>query len=239
MNKKIKISFARRKSIVARLYIAFMLFFMASGCGMYIHDDENGFDPLHPNSSYGDVSMPFYYYWDEKFFLRTVTDHIAVVFDKDADTEQLHAIIRSSSLQPTDVRLEENISHRYAILKARNRNVIPPAVEYFKERDEVVSISYLYRGYDSHPARPALNGYFFVELKETTPFELLEELAEQNNCMIMGKLSLWSDSDEFSLFVPKTSKLNAMQMANLFYETGLFEYACPNFMFALTPDFVP
>jgi hypothetical protein len=72
-----------------------------------------------------------------------------------------------------------------------------------------------------------LTDEFIVKLNPSSSYEQLEELALQNNCVIVE--GRWLGKDEYMLSVSKTSELNSLQTANLFYETGLFEFSEPKF----------
>ena len=70
---------------------------------------------------------------------------------------------------------------------------------------------------------------FFVKLKETTEYSQLVSLATQNNVNILGHaadMDLW-----YKLECNPNSKGTAVEMANLFYETGLFQYSHPDLVF--------
>jgi hypothetical protein len=74
-----------------------------------------------------------------------------------------------------------------------------------------------------------LSHTLLVKLKQIEDLPLLEELAEENGVKIDGQpfstMPLW-----YSLSCTKTSKGNAMQMANMFYETTtLFDSSTPGF----------
>ena len=73
---------------------------------------------------------------------------------------------------------------------------------------------------------PALTDEFVVLLKGITSYAQLLELAKQNNSRVGDENQFVKN--QFKLYVCKTSKLNAMQMANLFWETELFEFSEPN-----------
>lgn len=69
---------------------------------------------------------------------------------------------------------------------------------------------------------------FYVKLKSTSDVTKLLELAKKNKVNVVGynkKLPLW-----YTLSCNKESNGDALQMANLFYETGLFEASEPDFM---------
>jgi hypothetical protein len=75
-----------------------------------------------------------------------------------------------------------------------------------------------------------LNEEFFVRLKNPGDLPALENLAKENNVTLWGAedYSAGSGDPKFSYYILTCSKLsngNAMQMANLFYESGLCDVA--------------
>lgn len=69
---------------------------------------------------------------------------------------------------------------------------------------------------------------FYVNLNNSTDFQLLENLAQQNNIELLGNnkfMPLW-----YTLSCNKNSTDNTLQMANLFHQTGLFASVQPDFL---------
>ena len=177
----------------------------------------------------------FYYYFGEKTFLKQVEDKICIRFAPDAGKEQLLALIDSySSLKPVpSFTFLDYSDSRFAVLETQGGSHISLAtIESFKTREEVVSVEYMYL-YDNR-VLIGLNDKITVKLKETATYAQLQNLAEQNHCII-GKEDLYN-KNQFTLYVSKTSKLNALQIANLFYETGIFEWSSPYFFSLVTAD---
>ena len=161
--------------------------------------------------------------------LKQRKDKIFLKFISEADKEQKLAIVRSvNSLKLTsDFDLSEQHPFNFAVLKSKNGNYIPSAtIEYFEKKAEIVSVTYLYQ-YKGGVFQ-GLTDEFSVMLKQTTSYAQLQELAEKNNCKV-GEENQY-EKNVFMLYVSKTSKLDAMQTANLFYETGLFVFSEPNFI---------
>ena len=74
---------------------------------------------------------------------------------------------------------------------------------------------------------------FYVKLKNAGDFVQLEKTAKENNIKILGNnhfMPLW-----YTLACSKESAGNALEMANVVYETGLFSEAIPDIM---TDDFL-
>jgi len=173
----------------------------------------------------------FYYYSGNKVYPHQATDKIFLKFTSEPPKEQLLAIIccdKSLQLRPENIpSLEVGYSSRFAVLETKDGNRIPlTAIQYFKERDEVISAEYLLHNNTNQFI--AITNEFVVMLEETTSHDQLQALAEQYNC-IVGEENQFREN-KFKLYVSKTSKFNSMQTANLFYETGLFEYATANFI---------
>jgi len=80
----------------------------------------------------------------------------------------------------------------------------------------------------------ALSNRFYVKLKQAEDFDILKNLAEEKKVEIYGNdiyQTLW-----YVLSCDKNSEGNALQMANFFYESGLFEAAEPELLGAFTPS---
>ena len=67
---------------------------------------------------------------------------------------------------------------------------------------------------------------FYVKLKSDDDFELLRAFAKKNAVEIVRRFE--SMEKWYTLECTGDSRLNALEMANLFQESGLFEYGCPD-----------
>ena len=230
MNKIIKNPFTCiQKFAVATLCIVVCsLFLFMSGCVDNNLNNDNEEQLITTMAELADA--PFYYDFDKKIFLQQRKDKIFLKFAQDANTEQLHSLInRNSSLRPSIANLDETYRpRRVAVLESKDGKQIPSTtLESFKAMPEVLSVTYLL---DYNGGLQGLMDDFVVKLMETTSYEQLEKLAAQNNCKIEEEYQFsFSKNDYFKISVSKASKLDAMQMSCLFYETGLFEYTSPNF----------
>ena len=175
----------------------------------------------------------YHYSFDEKIYLLQQKNKICVKFKANANVEQLRNIInRNISLEPEPI--DWNEVHLFKngidiIFETQNGEDITYAtILSLKEISEVVSVEYLLysEGFEDQPLE--LTDEFIVKLNVTTSLYELQELLEKYNCEIV-KASQFVEN-KFVISVSKNSSLNAMQMSNLFYETGFFEYTCPNFI---------
>ena len=169
----------------------------------------------------------FYYYEKEKIFLKQLRDKIFLKFKSETDKEKIQTIINCSDLlQLIDGAYCDEGSWRFAALETKDGKHIPMEImKYFNESKDVVSVIYLFLEKNSGFSL-GLMDELVVKFNATTSYEQLKGLAEKYNCII-GNEDVFV-RNQFMLYVTKTSELDAMQTANLFYETGLFEFAEPN-----------
>lgn len=182
---------------------------------------------------------PFYYYGyeDTEIYLEQIMDKILIRFLSETSKEQMLALISEfASLKIIDGAYWEEGPLRFAALESIDEKDISPQVfESLKVNLNVISAEYMFKYINPAsidlPPRFSLMGItdeFAVKFKYNVTFQQLQKLATENFCTIIGENEFVKN--QFKLSVSKTSKLNAMQTSNLFYETGLFEFAEPNFI---------
>ncbi|KAA3601518.1 MAG: hypothetical protein DWQ06_07825 [Calditrichaeota bacterium] len=72
---------------------------------------------------------------------------------------------------------------------------------------------------------------FLVKLRSHSDFGKLEKLAKNNDVRILAENEF--QPNLYTLLADKNSSGNALELANKFYETGIFEYSEPNFILLL------
>ena len=80
---------------------------------------------------------------------------------------------------------------------------------------------------NQYQERIGLSNFFYVRLRELSDTIILRQKAESEHAFIVfqSDVYLW-----FVLSITERSRLNAMEMANLFYQSGLFLYAEPDLL---------
>ena len=76
-----------------------------------------------------------------------------------------------------------------------------------------------------------MSNFFYVKLKEESDTTLLRQMTERTETIIIEQdpfMPLW-----YVLSITETSEFNAMEYANYFFETGLFQTAEPDLIFNL------
>lgn len=104
----------------------------------------------------------------------------------------------------------------------RNSSSSDPSVLGKMSRSIVMPCYIDERGEDLIP-----NGHFNVKLKSTSDYPLLKRIAEEKKCEILSQneyMPLW-----YNLRITEFTNENSVEIANSFYETGLFEASFPSF----------
>jgi subtilisin family serine protease len=171
----------------------------------------------------------FYHARTKKIFLKERADQIFLKLDLTVATKEkisdLKNEIESFELV-TDIDPDEKVISPFVIIETKNGNDIPSALyEGYKANAMIISATAMLQ---YNKVLQGLTDEIVVKLKASSSYKQLEELALQNKCII--EKDKWVSAYQYVLSVSKTSELNSLQTANLFYETGLFDYAVPDFV---------
>ncbi len=101
-------------------------------------------------------------------------------------------------------------------------------------RTDIVSATHLL---EVDGTQMAYTDEFTVKFKPKTSYAQLQKLAAKNDCTIGAENEFVEN--QYVLYISRDSDLDAIQMANRFYETGLFEFSQANFIWlnaAITND---
>ena len=173
-------------------------------------------------------SKYFYYGPEGKIALQLSRDKILVRFSDNSALPQRMAILSSDkiasttskailpALKSTIVRLRTNLSESDVENLIRELNTddqVIYATPFFIYSDGTVQ---------------GLQNKFMVRLTNPADFYLLQEKADYYHVSVDGQDAF--DPNLFHLSTTKFSLGNAMDIANLFYESGLFELAEPDFI---------
>jgi len=237
-----------------------MLLLMALACSKHKEDAPLGKEPEEPQTPAPepepDLTDYFTYVYDNPwhkkayYWLNTNYAFLSVKEPKlPADIAERSikaAVFRSDSLNRriwqyrelpgawyswrywTELSFEEELSDEEYLellsdIKHRNSDVI---ISPYLTKD---TSSY----YALHVKKLAVSNIFYVKLKSVSDIALLEQMAEQNGAIIIaqdGTAPHWTARLWFALSVTESSRLNSLEYAKLFYESGLFAAAEPDFM---------
>ena len=167
----------------------------------------------------------YYYYKGQKLYYPVSTDRLLVGTDPSLSfAGRRQSFARSIGIAPDS--LEEVISGKQFIVKL-GRN---------SKRDEITIIAKLLQQPGIRYARPVFlspsgkyNSYgtdFIVKLKPATRYNQLQKLMDKYGCSLLRKYPF--QENIYLLSAGKKAGYDGLAMANLFYETGLFDYAEPD-----------
>lgn len=169
----------------------------------------------------------FYYYQGEKIFLKERSDKILLTLSKDADKNRLLNVIQSDlSVEISGNRKNEKNVGAFIVLSLKDeRNILSSTIDKYRNSPDILSALPMLEASDGK--LQGITNEFIVKLANGTTFEQLEDLVKKNNCIIIKENEFVKN--QYLISVSKTSVLNSLQIANLFYETRLFEFSAPNF----------
>mgnify|MGYP003417877099 FL=1 len=183
--------------------------------------DSNS-DLLH-NDIDKDLPAKYYWYRNEKITMIPVNSKSFILIDTNlCDKDKLP----KADFKPYELGNISSDKTKHLQYATLNKRFDP---ELYKI-DGIVYHSPFYIVGDATEAYGVSN-LFYVKLKSRDDFDKLEELAKEYKVEILGDnklLPLW-----FTLLCDKESAGDAIDMANAFYESGLFEYAEPDIMGAV------
>ncbi|UII31520.1 S8 family serine peptidase [Fulvivirga ulvae] len=183
----------------------------------------------------------FYYYNGEKQPLELNTNYVYLVLQSDIpDSNQLSALV-DKDVQITKFSLDNSAqtlkavgnykasSEYWAELKLKSDMSSEEYLTYLKalEAQESIKIATPYFK-NKEEEKIGLSNYFYVKLKSKDDFARLDKMAREIGVAIVGQnkfMPLW-----YTLKCTKDSKFNALETANRFYESGVFEHAEPDLM---------
>ncbi|RAW02878.1 S8 family serine peptidase [Pseudochryseolinea flava] len=182
----------------------------------------------------------FYYYKGKKQPLTLNTDYAYIVAPGSiGDVQQLNAMLNSKAVSTKLNRIEQTRT-----LKSVDANLPPQgfwgelklqnklsSTQYHSYLNQLKGAGFkIASPYFSNAAEKkiGLTQYFYVKIKSANDIALLQKFARDNKAVVVGQnqfMPLW-----FTLSTTEASTKNALQLANSFYESGLFTYAEPDLM---------
>ena len=225
-------------------YMAVLLLIVAgylSACtSMELDSQEFGNEVIETRAmEFVGTSRFYYYYGNERQYLQLNTRYMFVSM-ADESTVSMLASISSARHQPVSVDIPnevQSISDR--TITARQRFYTTLSFdEAMSEREylaKLSEISNLVEGVivapyfkNKYNDRIGLSNFFYVKLRDLNDIELLEQKAEKKQAIIVHQnefMPLW-----WVLSVTENSNYNAMEMANHFHRSRLFQFAEPDFI---------
>ncbi|WP_415325380.1 S8 family serine peptidase [Chryseobacterium sp. MMS23-Vi53] len=182
-------------------------------------------------------SKYFYYYNGKKYFLQLDKSSIAISLNTDKIAKNLKAktpIVESytkNSLFIDGRKVSDNKKTFYVEVESDATITDEQYISNIKEKNanpDVITAAPCF--VTAEGQKMGMSNNFYVKLKSKEDIKILKELATKNNTEVLGYneyMPLW-----FTLACNKNSTLTtAIEMANLFYESGKFESTEPEFIY--------
>ena len=187
----------------------------------------------------------FYYYKDKKMPLTVDYSYITVVTEGAMPVTQKSAVAfnvenTSKSYTENHVILTENkksktISEEVFFSGVKLSEKVSPA-EYnnlISNLKEMPNVLHVMPAFVSGEGRTGISNNFYVCLHKAEDVNLLSDLADKYAIEVCGHNKFRPLS--YTLSCNKASLLNSIEAANVFYETGFFEYAEPELLYKIQP----
>lgn len=187
----------------------------------------------------------YYYYKGDKVYLQVDYSRVAISSTSDLTANTTKSASQFSGLKMSNSKKSQT---KNSIVKSAGLNIRTAEVDEYFSEFEIANkldnnayselIQTLGKSSEIIKASPCftiqgknlgLSNNFYVKLRDIKDKSLLDDLAKEHSIVVLGYnefMPLW-----FTLSCVKESSLNAIEAANLFYESQLFESAEPEFMY--------
>lgn len=174
-----------------------------------------------------DAQTNYYYYYNgSKVYLNLDKTSITLITENNFQKNT----INNFSFKSFELGNEpDNFSYKYAIAEYEQ---IPNDATYFQKLNSLNSNNEIIKANpnftNSNGQKIGLSHYFYVKLNSSNDFSLLQTEAINRNVVIVEQnqfMPLW-----YTLKITKNTIGNTLEIANQFYETGLFVSCQPDFL---------
>lgn len=170
----------------------------------------------------------YYYYKGKKVYLTLDKTLLNINADENLQKSSITTLkVKDFNLEIDNTNIKKQ---KTAKLEFQN---IPTDLEFLqkvnslKENPNVNNVSFYYKR--NNASSIGTSNYFYIKLNNSNDFKILQKVASQKNVQIVKQvpnMPLW-----YILSLKKNTIGNSLNLANYFYETGLFADIDPAFMF--------
>jgi len=203
--------------------------FMACSCSNKCDEAKDGVAECDTSS------FDYYWYQGERIFLKRKISKEFVLFyaENESDIARVARMTGNKDYKSTKFVLTHvtPLSKTNAEKKEQRWCILRNASAQIKQLEKESKIIYRGAFYEDGDDGIGLSHLFFVKLKTQEDRDVLYDMASKYGVEVMGYNMLMSQW--YTLSCDLNSAGNSLQMANVFYESGLFESAEPDFIGAV------
>ncbi|MFA5858171.1 MAG: hypothetical protein WC955_03815 [Elusimicrobiota bacterium] len=178
----------------------------------------------------GNAEKYFYYANGEKIFLKVSSDYIGVSFKKQRSKEEIKQWFEKKGVKFK----EDTFINGIIVLE----NTTYPSIDALeKDLRKDISIKLVHPVLFAKNEQLLLTEEFLVKFKSSISDSHIENINNSHNIKIIKRPSY--DRPYHTLASIDSDPLKSLEMANLYYENGLVEWASPNFLTKITLHGVP
>jgi hypothetical protein len=172
---------------------------------------------------------PFYYYNNQKIYFSSYANRLTIGFTDSVDFSEAQTILSKyndiNPLTQPGLLMDKTV----AIVDINGNKTCQEAESIITKLQQDPNISFAARMFNyTGGTVEGLTNNFVVSLFSLNDTIQLQSLAKLTNTKVVGPYPNLTNT--YILSADKTSKGNALDMANFFYENGHFQWAEPNFI---------
>lgn len=172
----------------------------------------------------------YYYYQGKKFYLQERTDMLFLKIKKDVSEDAA----RSELMRHPEIDLSFSTLKTGEDLFLKLRSQIPgerytSLVDELKQKDMFENVNYAFSplGIDDNKTFYGMNDYVIMQFKPSYSKTQIDDINKRNNVEIIQKIDV-TGGETFLAKVNRNSSLNAMEVSNKYFESGVVNYSEPS-----------
>lgn len=223
---------------ISPIIITFIFTVLSGSCTDSLKEDFDLYESIHSRSISSEASetlkkqySEYYWYENEKVPLYKMANKFLVMYDC-SDSARIHRILANSNIKFKSA--DKSFGYNYGVkTKVAGRSTFANKHITTIEGDSAALSAVLSEAFYWTPYYQMEDGReikignkFYVELESKEDLPILKNFANENGVDLLYEedfIKNW-----YCLGCSETSKGNALELANLFHESGLFKFSCPD-----------
>jgi hypothetical protein len=179
----------------------------------------------------------FRYHEGKKEVYQVATDRLVLKFKRGVSSQLKNQVIDNQLIDKSKTSLQNSNFEFIHLKKNADKTQLEALLKTYQQDDNILSASPMLIN-EKGDTIGAITDEFVVRLKPNTSIALLETMTSQYKVQIVEQLV--GDKLGYVLATSRQTKENSLQLANIFHESGVFEYSITNFLLlgklAYTPN---